>query len=135
MSAGKKVLFALLAFAPLPFIGMYIYTIFSMVTDLSYMQDLGNTPGPPLEMFQYVGQMFLYIGLGGILALTGMIIYILDIVKNKKFVDANSSLKIVWLLIVILLSNIGMIVYFFAEIISRKEGEDYQAPPITDRTN
>ena len=134
MSTSRKFWLGLLTVAPIPLFGMYIYSIFEMMTSIATMENAGHET-MPLEFFQNFGTMFLYIGLAAIIGLIAMILYILDIVKNNKFVGTNSSMKVVWILIVILLSTIGMIVYFIVEIIPRKEGEDYYAPPITERTN
>ena len=133
MSPIKKILLGILTVAPIPLFGMYIY---GFIKFFSFIPEMEHTTGPPpVEFFQHFGLLFLYIGLAGIISLIALIIYIIDIVNNKKFVNENSSMMVVWILIVILLSTIGMIVYYFVEIISRKEGEDYTAIPITDRTN
>ncbi len=134
MSNTKKVLLGLLTIAPFPLFGMYIYNIFKFLLFIPEMEQSGAGLPPP-EFLQNFGLLFIYIGLAGLLGLVALIIYIIDIVNNKKFVGPNSSMKIVWLLIVILLSSIGMLVYFIVEIIGRKEGEDYRITPITDRTN
>lgn len=134
MSIGKKILFLLLAIVPLIFFGLYMYEIIDLIT-LQQEQLLGNMFPTENIFIERFGIMFLYVGIGGILSLVAMVFYILDVVSNKKFVNENSSLKVVWLLIVILLSNLGMIIYFFVEIVNRKEGIDYHAKPITDRTN
>lgn len=132
MSTPKKIGYFLLALSPIPFFGMYIYSFFTMFSNLDYLE---NANLPPSDFMQNFGMIFTYIIIAMILTLVGMIIYVLDVVKNKKFQGEQSSLKIVWLLVVILMGMIGMIVYFFVEIMGRKEGEDYEVPPITERTN
>lgn len=103
-----------------------------MFSKLDY---LDNAALPPSDFIQNFGIIIMYIVLAGLITLVAMIIYVLDVVKNKKFQGENSSLKIVWLLIVVLMGSIGMIVYFFVEIIGRKVDEEYAAPPITERSN
>jgi len=132
MSTAKKTGLFLLTIAPIPLFGMYIYSFFNI---FSRLDELEHANMPPTDFMQNFGIMFTYIILAGIITLVALILYILDIVKNKKFQGEQNSMKVVWLLIVILLGTIGMIVYFFVEIIGRSEDEDYQIPPVTDRTN
>ena len=134
MSTTKKFLYGFLAFAPIPFFVLYIYTFFSRF--IQNIPTLENNPEQfPTELFQDLGIIFLYAALAGFISLTALIVYILDAMKNKNFEGNNSNMKIIWVLIFLFLSSIGMIVYFFSEIIPRKENENYTSPPITDRTN
>lgn len=132
MSVSKRIWYGILAIAPIPLFGMYIYSFFQLIPNFLVLEEL---EAPPTEFFLHFGKLFIYIALAGILSLVGMIIFILDVVKNKKFQGANSNLQVVWILIIILLSTIGILVYYFVEIIPRKENENYSIPLVTDRTN
>ncbi len=132
MTNAKKFWLGVLTFAPLPLMALYIYSFFQLFMRMSTIENMGTQPQ---NIFEDFGKMFIYIAVAAIISIITMIIFIMDIVKNKKFQNSNSNMQIVWILIVILLSTLGIIVYYFVEIFPRKEGEDYHTPDVTDRIN
>jgi len=79
----------------------------------------GDIPDDPDEFIGRMAPMFLYILLSVVLSLGMIVYYIIDITRNPKFQSGDNS-KVIWILVVIFGSTIGMIAYFIAEIYPRK---------------
>ncbi len=83
------------------------------------MTDSGELTSPD-EFLRSLAPAVAALILGILLTFGTLIYYIIDIVKNPKFQDGGNN-KLIWILVVVLLGTIGMIVYFFSEIMPRKE--------------
>lgn len=89
----------------------YFAFFFSMFMN---MEQLENQTEPPMEIFIGLGIFFIIFFLAMIISLFSLIYFVLHAAKNPNLAEGN--MRIVWILIIILISGIGNIVYWFVEI-------------------
>lgn len=89
----------------------YFVFFFSIFINVDQFE---NSEKPPMEIFLGMGVFFVLFFLAMILSLLSLIFFVLHAAKNPLLEEAN--MRIVWILIIILLSGIGNIVYWFVEI-------------------
>lgn len=110
----NKTLYAILAFAPLILLIPMMLMMFSMFTEiLDHPMRYQNGEMPD----SFIG-IFLMSMVVGVFGLIGIIMYVIHATKNKHISDSNRTM---WILVIVLASTIGMIVYYFNWI--RKEDE------------
>ncbi len=119
MSSTKKIIIGILTVMPIFCILFYAYLVFSLAINANEMTDSGELTSPD-EFLRSLAPAVAALILGIVLTFGTLIYYIIDIVKNPKFQDGGNN-KLIWILVVVLLGTIGMIVYFFSEIMPRKE--------------
>lgn len=123
MSNSKKIIIGFLTVLPLAFFLVYIMSIFSFVRNAQQIEAAGGMNNPE-EVMGMLGPMFMYMGIAILISLGLLVFYIVDIVKNPKFEGPGNN-KLVWILIVLFTGMLGELIYFFVEIMPRKE-----LPPI-----
>jgi hypothetical protein len=114
MSKTKKFWIGFFTFLPiLGFIGYFVF-FFAMFFNIAQSGTLEGSEPENISAF-FGGFAFVFASLL-ITALSGIGIMIYDIVhvvNNKKFTENN---RLMWILILVLTSGIGSIIYFFVEI-------------------
>ena len=81
------------------------------------MEQLENQAEPPMEIFLGMGVFFILFFLAMILSLFSLIYFVLHAAKNPNLAEGN--MRLIWILIIVLISGIGNIVYWFVEIKSK----------------
>ncbi len=120
MSNTKKTILGILTFTPLIFLILYFFAAYNMMMSIADIEHSGHFNSPE-EMMQKMKPMFAYMFMLMGISIALLIIYLLDIFSwNKKLANEGNT-KLIWALIVLFTGMIGMIVYFFAEIVPRKE--------------
>jgi hypothetical protein len=110
----NKILYAVLAFAPLILVipmMLMMFSMFAEILDHPMRYQNGELPDSFISIFL----ISLVVGL---LGLIGIIMYVIHATKNKHIPDSSRTM---WVLVIVLTSTIGMIVYYFNWI--RKEDE------------
>ena len=112
---------AFFALAPI-FIGVfaiifYFFFIFNLVTTIETGEANGNVSASLI-----LGNMawfFAFIGLTIIISISSMVFYIVHAVQNPNLKENN--LLIVWVLLFVLVSGIGQLVYWIVEVIGKRK--------------
>lgn len=118
MSSTKKIILGILTILPFVFMVIYFIEFFSIFLNFFNLDTL--EPIAPEVIYDNIGRLFFYSIATMILTIGLMIYYIIDIVNNPKFQNGGNS-KLIWILVVILASMIGMIAYFLTEVYPRKK--------------
>ena len=119
MSKTGKIVLGILTF--LPILLVLIYFIFMYQAFLGPALEAG--PDGELDeeaVMQSLGPMMAMIGLMVVLSFGLLIYYIVDVVRNPKWVNQSNN-KVLWVLVLIFGGSLGMIVYYFVEILKRPE--------------
>ena len=117
MTRSKKIWLGILTFLPIFCMMLYFVFFFFFFFGIYTSEKTGNTSEVSPVFFANFGLMFLFIILAVISGLAMMIYYIIHANSNPKF---DSNQKLMWILILVLASGIGSIVYFFVEIVPKK---------------
>jgi len=114
MSTSKKIWLGILTF--LPFILFVVYFVLFFTLIIGNIQDLeqNNHREFPVEFLKGFALVFLPIILASILSLIIMVYYIVHANNN---INNDNGKKIMWTLILIFVSSIGCLVYYFVEIL------------------
>jgi len=125
MSPSKKVVLGFLTF--LPIILLIAYFVFFISLFMAAVQAESHNAGStdPGNIASNISMMILFIVISIFVSLGLLIYYLVHAVNNKSF-DGNQ--RLIWVLILILASGIGSIIYFFVEIAPRK-------PKVIDNSN
>ncbi|MFD0862317.1 hypothetical protein ACFQ1M_08845 [Sungkyunkwania multivorans] len=108
-------------FALAPFIGLFLmviaYFVFFLAT-FSNIEQLENADGPPMEFFGGLAFFIVMIFLMVFISLGSLVFYIVHAVKNPNLKEHN--LLLVWILLFVFASGIGQLIYWFVEIIGKR---------------
>lgn len=117
MSTSTKVWLGILTF--LPFVLVFVYFVLFFTVFLGNIHEFEQRHHDefPLELIQSLFIVFIPIILSIIISLIIMIYYIVHANNNP---DNDSGKKIMWTLILIFITSIGSLVYYFVEIIPSK---------------
>jgi len=119
MTKTKKILLGIFTFLPVLFVMAYVLIFFKF-----FFSSMSSPQFDPYFNEEYFfGNLVLLILLifaAIILGVGMMIYYIIHANKNPKF---DSNQKLLWILILVLTSFIGNIIYYFVEIIPEKQIE------------
>jgi hypothetical protein len=119
MTKTKKILLGIFTFLPVLFVMAYVFIFFKF-----FFSSMSSPQFDPYFNEEYFfGNLVLLILLifaAIILGVGMMIYYIIHANKNPKF---DSNQKLLWILILVLTSFIGNIIYYFVEIIPEKQIE------------
>ncbi len=104
-----------LAVGPVLLLGLCLVSYFAFfVSAFGRIDKTGSTDLPPAYYFNGVN-MFLVLVIGtSLLFILGTVYFVLHAAQNPLL--ENGDMKIVWILIIILLSGIGSLVYWLLEI-------------------
>ena len=120
MSKNKKIILGFITCLPIIFFIWYFIAIFAFIGDIHNMEQTGNFQGPT-EPMGIMANLLLPILLAVVITLGLLVFYLVDIhTKNHKLRTEKNG-KLIWTLVVLLAGNLGMIVYFFIEVMPRKE--------------
>lgn len=121
MTRRKKIWLGILTFLPLLFVIIYIICfavyMFSFVNVLEAQAGDPEVADPTI-FFGMFGIMFFMIFLSIISTIALLIYYIIHANGNPKF---DSNQKLIWILILVLASGIGNIIYYFVEILPKEK--------------
>lgn len=102
-------------------IGPFILFMISMICYFAFfismfmnMENIENQTEPPLQIFLGMGVFFILFFVAMFLSLFSLIYFVLHAAKNPNLEEG--SMRIVWVLIIIFMSGIGNIIYWFVEI-------------------
>ncbi|WP_299765340.1 hypothetical protein [uncultured Dokdonia sp.] len=116
LSKSQKIGIGIVTFMPiLCFIG-YLISFFAIFFG-SFSDPSGfESQGPPDTFFVGFGLAMTFMVLMLISGLTALILHIIHVTKNPKLKTQNNG-QLIWILIILLASGIGGIVYYFMEIL------------------
>jgi hypothetical protein len=119
MTRNKKILLGIFTFLPALFVLAYVFIFIKF-----FFSSMGTPQFDPYVNEEYFfGNLVLLVLLifaAIALGIGMMIYYIIHANKNPKF---DSNQKLIWILILVLTTLIGNIVYYFVEIIPEKQIE------------
>lgn len=119
MTKSKKIVLGVFTFLPL--LCIIAYVLFFLKFFFSSISLPGNDPF--IDDQYFLNNFFILIILVLVGAISGfvlMIYYIIQANSNPKF---DSNQKLMWILILVLSSFLGNIIYYFVEIIPQKQIE------------
>lgn len=119
MSSTKKVIIGILTILPIVLFALYLIYIFSFILEIGEIERRGTISDPEDIMRGFV-PVFMLILLMILNSLGMLIFYLIDITRNPKFQNGGNE-KLVWILVVLFASMLGMMAYFIVEIYPRKE--------------
>lgn len=104
LAIGPLVLFTLCFFS-------YFFFFFSIFMNI---EQLENSNQPPTAFFAGMGIFFMVFFFAMILSLLSLIYFVIHAAKNPNLEEG--SIRVVWILIIVLVSGIGNLIYWIAEI-------------------
>ena len=118
MSPSKKIWLGILTFLPFVLFIAYFVLFFTVfIGNIHQFEQTQNGDEFPLKLIQSLFLIFIPIIIAGILSIAIMIYYIVHANNNP---DNDSGKKIMWIIILIFVSSIGCVVYYFVEILPSK---------------
>ena len=117
MSTASKVWLGILTFLPFALIFVYFVLFFTVFLGNIHQLEQQHHDEFPLELIQTLFVVFIPMILAIVISLIIMIYYIVHANNNP---NNDSSKKIMWTLILIFITSIGSLVYYFVEIIPSK---------------
>ncbi|MAM29003.1 MAG: hypothetical protein CMC13_08265 [Flavobacteriaceae bacterium] len=123
MTRSKKIWLGVLTFLPIVCAIIYIicfalyFISFASIIEHEASDASINNPGFLVGSF---GLMFLMILIAVISSIGLMIYYIIHANSNPNF---DSNQKLIWILVLVLAGGIGNIVYYFVEILPKKQND------------
>ena len=118
MSTSKKIWLGILTFLPFIFFISYFVLFFTVfIGNIHQLEQTHHGDEFPLELIQSLFLVFIPIIIASILSLAIMIYYIVHANNNP---NNDSGKKIMWIIILIFVSSIGCVVYYFVEILPSK---------------
>ena len=119
MSTSKKIGLGILTFLPFLLTIIYIIYFFSFSLEHIIRAEQGQQEFP-VEFFQSLSTMIVVIVIAVLLKLGIMVYYIVHVSGNSA---KENNTKIMWIVLLVLMSSIASIVYFFVEILPEKPSE------------
>ena len=120
MKKSTKIWLGILTFLPMFLIFAYIFYIFTSFIPTAIRLENSHQE-VPIELFQSISVMILFIVLAVIIKMGIMIYYIVHASNNAK--NENNT-KIMWIVLLVLVGTISSIVYYFLEILPSKDNSD-----------
>ncbi len=116
MTKNKKIVLGIFTFLPVLSILVYIFVFFNF-----FFSSIGTPANDPFIEQVFFKNFFILFVLILIAILAGfalMIYYIIHVNSNPNF---DSNQKLMWILILVLSSFLGNIIYYFIEIVPEKQ--------------
>lgn len=108
-----------LAIAPIALFILIFMTYFATIFSLfSSIDAIDETNQAPIQLLTGLGIVFLLVFVMVILSLFSFIYFIIHVVKNPNLEQNN--MRLIWILIILLVGGIGNLIYWIAEIESKK---------------
>ena len=120
MKKSTKIWLGILTFLPMFLIFAYIFYIFTAFIPTAIRLEDSHQE-VPVELFQSISVMILFIVLAVIIKMGIMIYYIVHASNNPK--NENNT-KIMWIVLLVLVGTISSIVYYFLEILPSKDNSN-----------
>jgi len=120
MKKFTKIWLGILTFLPMFLIFAYIFYIFTTFIPTAIRLEDSHQE-VPMEFFQSISVMILFIVLAIIIKMGIMIYYIVHASNNPK--NENNT-KIMWIVLLVLVGTISSIVYYFLEILPSKDNSN-----------
>ena len=120
MKKSTKIWLGILTFLPMFLIFAYIFYIFTAFIPTAIRLEDSHQE-VPIELFQSISVMILFIVLAVIIKMGIMIYYIVHASNNPK--NENNT-KIMWIVLLVLVGTISSIVYYFLEILPSKDNSN-----------
>jgi len=120
MNKSTKIWLGILTFLPMFLIFAYIFYIFTAFIPTAIRLENSHQE-VPVELFQSISVMILFIALAIIIKMAIMIYYIVHASNNPK--NENNT-KIMWIVLLVLVGTISSIVYYFLEILPSKDNSN-----------
>ncbi len=120
MKKSTKIWLGILTFLPMFLIFAYIFHIFTAFIPTAIRLENSHQE-VPIELFQSISVMILFIALAIIIKMGIMIYYIVHASNNPK--NENNT-KIMWIVLLVLVGTISSIVYYFLEILPSKDNSN-----------
>ena len=118
MSTSKQIWLGILTF--LPFVLFIAYFVLFFTVFIGNIHQLENTNHGdefPIVLIQSLALVFIPIIIASILSIAIMIYYIVHANNNP---NNDSGKKIMWIIILVFVSSIGCVIYYFVEILPSK---------------
>lgn len=116
---NNRMLQGFLAIAPIALLilifASYFAAIFSLFSGIDAIEE---TNQPPMKFLTGLGVVFLLLFVMVIVSLFSFIYFIIHVVKNPNLEQNN--MRLIWILIILLVGGIGNLIYWIAEIESKK---------------
>ncbi len=120
MKKSTKIWLGILTFLPMFLIFAYIFHIFTAFIPTAIRLENSHQE-VPIELFQSISVMILFIALAIIIKMGIMIYYIVHASNNPK--NENNT-RIMWIVLLVLVGTISSIVYYFLEILPSKDNSN-----------
>lgn len=115
MSTSKKIWLGILTFLPFVLFIVYLVLFFTFfIGNIHHLEQTQHNDEFPVALIQSIVLVFIPIFIASILSLAIMIYYIVHANNNP---NNDSGKKIMWIVILIFVSSIGCVVYYFVEIL------------------
>lgn len=114
MSTSNKVWLGILTFLPFVFFIVYLVLFFTLFLGSIHHLEQSQHDEFPIQFIRDLFIVFIPLIISGIISLIITIYYIVHANSNKK---NDTAKKIMWTIILIFVSCIGCIVYYFVEIL------------------
>lgn len=122
MSKSSKIILGVLTFLPILFFVAYFISIFSIIKSVA-VEGVADPSGMAFVPNSVYAAM-IWMGIAILMTLGLWVYYIIHIVKNSKFnTPTQSSSKLIWILVVVFGGVLGMIVYYFVEVLPEGKQE------------
>ncbi len=116
---NNRTLQGFLAIAPLVSLILifvvYFAALFSIFANIETLENSSNTP---TGLLTGMGMVFVVLFLTIIISLVSFIYFIVHVAKNPNLEQNN--MRIVWILIIVLVGGLGNLIYWIAEIQTKK---------------
>lgn len=117
MSNSKKIWLGILTFLPFILVVIYFALFFTVLLGNIHQLEQTHHDEFPIELIQSIFIIFIPIFLSIVITLIIMIYYIVHANNNP---NNDNSKKIMWTLILVFITSIGSLVYYFVEILPNK---------------
>jgi|SRR5690554_4079709 len=116
---NNRILQGFLAIAPIVLFILIFASYFAAIFSLfSNIHAIEKTNQPPIKFLTGLGVVFLLLFVMVIVSLFSFIYFIIHVIKNPNLEQNN--MRLIWILIIVLVGGIGNLIYWIAEIESKK---------------
>ena len=114
MTTSSKIWLGILTFLPVVLFIVYLFLFFTVFISNIHQLEQTHHDNFPIELIQSLVVVFIPVIVASLLSLGLMIYYIVHANNNPK---NDNGKKIMWIIILIFVTSIGSIVYYFVEIL------------------
>lgn len=114
MSSSSKIWLGILTFLPFVLFIVYLTLFLTLFLDSIHQMDQSHHDEFPIHFIRNIFIVFIPLIIAGVISLILTIYYIVHANNNVK---NDTAKKIMWTVILIFVSSIGCVVYYFVEIV------------------